>query len=298
MPETFHPRRRGRHAVIAIGAALVGAAALPAMASAALVSTPSGTADLGEVLAGSTTPVPFTLTNTAPPTGPGGVLGNILVITTAPALSGSSASEFTLDPGTCTVNRVLGDPTATQNGTPLSYSCAGTLTFKPTSPGKKSVTVSTVGGMQIAADGCVASSGALPFSCSNSFTVTANVGKPAVLAPTLKVVPGQVRNYRTVTATVTARNGGDFTAKGARSCVQMPTGFVVINRRGALRQGNLLCWKLGDIAGGATATRSAVLLATSAKRRPTVRVFQGRALFTGTAAVKARSQRVLVSGAR
>lgn len=298
MPKPLSPRRRGRHVVIGLGAAALGAAALPAMASAALVSTPSGTSDLGEVLAGSSTPVPFTLTNTAPPTGPGGVLGNILVITTAPALSGSSASEFTLDPGTCTVDRVLGDPTATQNGIPLSYSCAGTLTFKPTSPGKKSVTVSTVGGMQIAADGCTASSGALPFSCSNSFTVTANVGKPAELAPTLKVVPGQVRNYRTVTASVTTRNNGDFTAKGARSCVQMPTGFVVLNRRGALRQGNLLCWKLGDLAGGATSTRSAVLLATSAKRRPTVRVFQGRALFTGTAAVKAKSQRVLVSGAR
>lgn len=298
MPELPRPRRSPRRAIFAI--AVVGVAALPAAASAALVSTPSGTADLGEVLSGASVPVPFTLTNTAPPTGPGGILGNILLITTAPALSGPSASEFTLDQGTCTLNHVLGDPGASlgQGGTRLSYSCAGTLTFKPTSPGKKSVTVSTVGGMQIAADGCAASSGALPFQCNNSFTVNANVGKPAVLAPTLRVVPGQLRNYRTVTATVTVRNGGDFAAKGARSCVQMPTGFVVVNRRGALRQGNLLCWRLGDLAGGATASRSAVLLATSAKRRPSVRVFQGRALFTGTPAVKARSQRVVVSGAR
>ena len=91
-----------------------------------------------------------------------------------------------------TVNRVLGDPTATQNGTPLTYSCAGTLTFKPTSPGKKSVTVSTVGGMQIAADGCTASSGALPFSCSNSFTVTANVGTGAGTLGLNQTGPGTV----------------------------------------------------------------------------------------------------------
>lgn len=258
------PPRRVITAIAVAGLAVTAAPALGAISGGSLISS-VGDTDLGSVQVGKSAALPFTLSSTSR----GG--DSTIVLSTAPFLSGDTA-DFSIAEGTC----------ARGVGLTTTNTCTSTVTFTPSSPGTKTVTVLVPGGyaalvptgyapFQTGVTGppCTLNAATATWQCAVSFTVI-GTGTPApvpTVAAALTPASRVIRARKTANVTVTASNPGATALSNVTTSLTIPSGFVATKLGGGTRSGRVISWTAPSLAGVGSVSYTVTLRPIGVKAR-------------------------------
>jgi hypothetical protein len=132
---------------------------------------------------------------------------------------------------------------------------------------------------------------------SASAAVTPTAAAAATTTIKLRVLPGSARltSGETMRLRLRATNTGTATASSVRACLRIPTSLIVTRRGGATRSGRSFCFALGNLAAGASTTRT-VTVRAAAQRAVTVHITgTARSAATSPALTTTRSRAVRIT---
>ncbi len=199
----------------------------------------------------------------APPA-PRVLAGDQGVVGTISALAGGSITSYTLTAAPGGRSCTIAPPATTCTVTGLVNGTSYTLTARAAN-----------------------AAGEGPASAASN-TVTPTALTATVLPRTKRLVSG-----RTMRVAIRARNRATATAVAVTSCLGLPANLVVTRKAGATRSGRTLCFRVGDIAPGATATRTLTVRAVATRR--VVRTITGTARPRGLTRVRATPAKVTIT---
>lgn len=177
------------------------------------------------------------------------------------------ATQYAGSNATLTVSRT-GAGTGTVTSSPAAIDCgaicsAGFTFGTSVTLTAKAASDSAFTGWSGACSGTIAT---CALSMSEARTATATFYRssdlaPTVLAPRRRVVSGQ--QFRLA---IRARNTTTTTATSVTSCLRLPSNIAVVRAAGGLRSGRTVCFRLGDIAAGASAAKVITVRAATSRR--------------------------------
>lgn len=223
---------------------------------------------------------PLTFSPTAFPSTAVGSTGTLTVtvtnsaadLATAPTAITAAGTGVSVTGGTCAVGTRLAP----------GAKCTVALSWKPTAAGALSgarLTIAYPGGD----------------TASDSTTLTGTATSSDGLTATITASTARVASGKTLRVGIRTRNGGSTSAAKVVSCIKVPSNFAIVKAKGAKRSGRTLCFNVGTVAAGKSATRTITVGAVST--RTVKRFFTGTTKATGIAQVKATRKAVTITAA-
>ena len=120
-------------------------------------------------------------------------------------------------------------------------------------------------------------------------------GPPTTLAATITASRARVASGSTLRVGIRTTTGSSSAAPNVVSCIKVPSNFAIVKAKGAKRSGRTLCFPVGTVAAGKSATRTITVGAVST--RTVKRVFTGTTKATGIAQVTATRKAVTITAA-
>ncbi|MFM8828798.1 MAG: fibronectin type III domain-containing protein [Actinomycetota bacterium] len=132
-------------------------------------------------------------------------------------------------------------------------------------------------------------------SPSNAVTPTGAASQQAspALSAAVSASRARVTSGQSLRIGIRMRNTGTAQAQKVVSCITLPSNFAIVSARGATRSARTLCFNVGTLAAGASASRAITVRAVSA--RTVRRVITGTTQATGVARVKATRKAVTIT---
>ncbi len=221
---------------------------------------------------------PLTFSPTAFPSTAVGSTGTLTVtvtnsaadLATAPTAITAAGTGVSVTGGTCAVGTRLAP----------GAKCTVVLSWKPTAAGAlsgASLTIAYPGGE----------------TASDSTTLTGTATSSKGLTAVITASKARVASGKTLRVGIRTRNGRSSAATKVVSCIKVPSNFAIVSAKGAKRSGRTLCFSVGTLAAGKSATRTITVGAVSS--RTVKRFFTGTTKATGIAQAKATRKAVTIT---
>ena len=221
---------------------------------------------------------PLTGSPTAFPSTAPGATGTLTVTVT------NTAADLAAVPSAITASgtgvSVTGGTCAAGTSIAPGGTCTVALSWKPTAAGALSGASLTI----------AYPNGA---TASDSITLTGTATSAKRLSATITASTSRVASGATVRVSIRTRNRGSSTATKVVSCIRVPSNFAIVSAKGAKRSGRTLCFSVGTLAAGKTATRSITVGAVSSAT--VKRFFTGTTKASGIAQSKATRKAVTIT---
>jgi len=221
---------------------------------------------------------PLTGSPTAFPSTAPGATGTLTVTVT------NTAADLAAVPSAITASgtgvSVTGGTCAAGTSIAPGGTCTVALSWKPTAAGALSGASLTI----------AYPNGA---TASDSITLTGTATSAKRLSATITASTSRVASGKTLRVGIRTRNGGSTSAAKVVSCIRVPSNFAIVSAKGAKRSGRTLCFSVGTLAAGKTATRSITVGAASSAT--VKRFFTGTTKASGIAQSKATRKAVTIT---
>jgi len=221
---------------------------------------------------------PLTGSPTAFPSTAPGATGTLTVTVT------NTAADLAAVPSAITASgtgvSVTGGTCAAGTSIAPGGTCTVALSWKPTAAGALSGASLTI----------AYPNGA---TASDSITLTGTATSAKRLSATITASTSRVASGKTLRVGIRTRNGGSTSAAKVVSCIRVPSNFAIVSAKGAKRSGRTLCFSVGTLAAGKTATRSITVGAVSSAT--VKRFFTGTTKASGIAQSKATRKAVTIT---
>ena len=228
---------------------------------------------------------PLLYAPTAFPTATAGVASTLTVTVTNSSREGSvrptaitaAGAGVAVTGGTCAVGARI----------PALGTCTVVLSWTPTSDGALSGATLT-----ILYPGGSGSGEATELTGTTQSSSATSAGR---LTAALTASKARVASGKTLRVGIRTRNGSSSSAAKVVSCIKVPSNFAIVSAKGAKRSGRTLCFSVGTLAAGKSATRTITVGAVSS--RTVKRFFTGTTKATGIAQSKATRKAVTITAA-